>query len=98
MAMSDKERKQRQRNRERELGVAEVRLYLTTVERQLIRLAARAAGYDDQTEYLLDLVRKDRDTSQQIKSDCSDCNGRGCFSCCDSEAEIRMRDNARKVA
>lgn len=98
MAMSDKERKQRQRNRERELGVCEMRLYPTTVERQMIRLAAMAAGYEDQTEYLLDLVRKDRDTSQQIKSDCADCNGRGCFTCCNSEAEIRMRDKARKVA
>lgn len=98
MAMSDKERKQRQRARERELGVCEMRLYPTTVERQMIRLAAMAAGYEDQTEYLLDLVRKDRDTSQQINSDCPDCKGRGCFTCCNSEAEIRMRGRKGAMA
>ena len=92
MAMSDKERKQRQRDRQRQLGVEEMRLELTTVERQLIRISAFAAGYDDQTEYLLDLVRKDRDTSQINKQPCPDCNDRGCFSCCDSEAEIRQKD------
>lgn len=92
MAMTDKERKKRQRDRQRHLGVEEMRLELTTVERQMIRLSAMAAGYENQTEYLLDLVRKDRDTSQQIKKDCPDCNNRGCFNCCNSEAEIKLKD------
>lgn len=92
MALTPAERKRRERQRNRELGVSELRLPMTRVERQLIRLSAMAAGYEDQTEYLLDLVRKDRDTSQQIKRDCPDCRGRGCFTCCSSEAEIRMRD------
>lgn len=92
MAMTDKERKKRQRDRQRHLGVEEMRLELTTVERQMIRLSAMADGYENQTEYLLDLVRKDRDTSQQIKKDCPDCNNRGCFNCCNSEAEIKLKD------
>lgn len=94
MAMTDKERKRRQRERDREMGVQDLRLSMTLVERQLIYLSAMAAGYDDQAEYLLDLVRRDRDTSQDNNEPCPDCRGRGCFTCCDSEAEIRMRDKA----
>lgn len=97
MALSDKERKRRQREKERGRGVKPFRMELTHVERSLIRLSARLAGYDDQAEYLLDLVRKDRDTSQQRISDCPDCKGRGCFTCCSSEAEIRMRDKAGAI-
>lgn len=96
MAMSNKERKKRQRDRQRRLGIEEIRMEVSRVEKQMVRLSAMAAGYEDQTEYLLDLVRKDRDTSQQIKRDCPDCNNRGCFNCCNSEAEIRLRE--RKVA
>lgn len=94
MAKTDRERKREQRERERQLGVKSLPLSLTTVERQMVHLAASAAGYEDQTEYLLDLVRKDCDTSRNNKTPCPDCRGRGCFTCCSSEAEIRMRDKA----
>ncbi len=97
MALSSKDRKRRQRVKDRESGVVAFNMSLTAVERALIRTSAYVSGYEDQTEYLLDLVRKDRDTSQQQTEACPDCRGRGCFSCCSTEAEIRMRDNGRKL-
>jgi hypothetical protein len=90
--MSGKERKRREREREKALGLRDLRLRTTDVERSLIHISALVAGYEDVTEYVLDLVRQDRDTSQQKVLDCPDCRGRGCFTCCSSEAEIRMRD------
>ncbi len=95
MAMTPAQRKRRERNKIKDMGISVMTLSLTSVERALIRIAAYAAGYEDQTEYILDLVRKDRDESQQQTESCPDCRGRGCFSCCNTEAEIRMRDKAR---
>ena len=64
MAMTDKERKRRERERKREknkrLDVQEYRMELTGAERHSIAQAANRMGYDDQTEYLLDLVYADR--------------------------------------
>lgn len=97
MALSDKDRKRRQREKQRHMGMTVMSLELAAVERTLINLAAAAAGYTDQTEYLLDLVRKDRDTSRQHTKACPDCRGRGCFSCCSTEAEIRIRDQEREL-
>lgn len=97
MPMTPAERKRRQRDKEREMGMAVMSLSLTIVERTLINLAAMAAGYEDQTEYLLDLVRKDRGASQQQTEACPDCRGRGCFTCCNTEAEIRMRDRKARA-
>lgn len=98
MPMSDKERKRKQREKGRKMGMAVMSLSLSQVERSLINVAAISAGYEDQTEYLLDLVRKNCDESRQKTETCPDCRGRGCFTCCNSEAEIRIRDKAGVTA
>jgi len=98
MPVSVKDRKRKQRDKYREMGMAVMSLSLSAVERSMIQGGATADGYEDQTEYLLDLVRKNRDESQKITETCPDCRGRGCFTCCNSEAEIRMRDSAGATA
>jgi hypothetical protein len=65
MALTPAERKRRQREREQALGMRPMRLELAASERAAIEAGAQAGGYEDQTEYLLDLVYADRDTSQK---------------------------------
>lgn len=57
-----RERKQKQREREESLGVKNVYYRMATAEREAIARGARAAGYEDEAEYLPDLV--DCDLSQ----------------------------------
>jgi hypothetical protein len=59
MAMTPAERKRRQREKNKQLDVQEYRMELTSAERHSIAKAASRQGYDDQTEYLLDLVYAD---------------------------------------
>jgi hypothetical protein len=58
-----RERKQRQREREEALGVRNVWYRMALAEREAISRGAQGAGYEDEAEYLLDLV--DRDLSRQ---------------------------------
>jgi len=58
-----RERKQRQREREEALGVKNVWYRMAAAEREAITRGAQAGGYEDEAEYLLDLV--DRDLSRQ---------------------------------
>lgn len=58
-----RERKQKQREREQRLGVKNVWYRMALKEREAITRGARAGGYEDELEYLLDLV--DRDLSRQ---------------------------------
>lgn len=59
MALSAAERKRRQREKNKQLDVQEYRMELTGAERHSIAQAANRMGYDDQAEYLLDLVYAD---------------------------------------
>jgi len=56
MAMSTAERKRRQRQRSK---AKLFQMEITETERHSIAQAANRMGYDDQTEYLLDLVYAD---------------------------------------
>lgn len=58
-----RERKQRQREREEALGVRNVWYRMALAEREAISRGAQAGGYEDEAEYLLDLV--DRDLSRK---------------------------------
>lgn len=68
MAMTDAERKRRQRERERALDVKAFRMDLAAGERQTIAEMAELKGYEDQTEYLISLVYKDRDMSRKVET------------------------------
>lgn len=59
MALSAAERKRRQREKNKLMDVQTYQMDLTGTERWCIQKAARRMGYDDQTEYLLDLVYAD---------------------------------------
>jgi len=65
MAMTPAERKRRQRDHLKSLGVKPFQMELAASERQAIQEAAQARSFEDQTEYLLSLVYKDRDMSQK---------------------------------
>ena len=60
MAKTDAERKRYERERKKErdqlLGMANMTLRMSQAERKLVARRAVANGYEDQTEYLLDLV------------------------------------------
>lgn len=58
-----RERKKKQREREEALGVRNVWYRMALAEREAITRGARAGDYEDELEYLLDLV--DRDLSRQ---------------------------------
>lgn len=68
MPMTAAERKQKQRANEARLGIKPYAMDLTLVEREIVSQAALAAGYEDQTEYLLALVYADRDKSRKEQS------------------------------
>ena len=59
-AKTDAERKREERERKKErdrmLGMANMTLRMSQAERKLVARRAVANGYEDQTEYLLDLV------------------------------------------
>jgi len=59
MALSAAERKRRQWEKNKQLDVQEYRMELTDAERHSIAQGANRMGYDDHTEYLLDLVYAD---------------------------------------
>lgn len=65
MAMTPAERKRRQRERMKSLDVRLVQMELAAKERETISEMAELRGFEDQTEYLLSLVYKDRDMSQK---------------------------------
>ncbi|MCL1485170.1 hypothetical protein MIH18_23535 (plasmid) [Marinobacter sp. M3C] len=69
MALTPAQRKRRQRESEKALGMKPFRMDLAASERAAIEVGAQAGGYEDQTEYLLDLVYKDRDTSQKEQTE-----------------------------
>lgn len=62
--MTAAERKRKQREHNKRLGVKDFRMELATGERQAIAEMAELRGFEDQTEYLLSLVYKDRDVSR----------------------------------
>ncbi|MFT7338156.1 MAG: hypothetical protein ACI92B_001485 [Marinobacter maritimus] len=68
MAMTDAERKRRQRERLKSLNVKLCQMELAANERKTIAEMAELRGFEDQTEYLLSLVYKDRDMSQKEQS------------------------------
>lgn len=63
--MTAAERKRKQREREQLLGVKKMQMELAGSERQAIVEMAELRGFEDQTEYLLSLVYKDRDVSRK---------------------------------
>ena len=69
MAMTPAERKRRQRERLKSLDVKLYQMELAGKERQTISEMAETRGFEDQTEYLLSLVYKDRDMSQKEQSE-----------------------------
>lgn len=66
MAMTPAERKRRQREklRDKALDIKPFQMELAASERQTIAEMAELRGFEDQTEYLLSMVYKDRDMSQ----------------------------------
>lgn len=70
MTPAERQRKKRERDKERNrrLGMQPITLDLAATERQAIADGAERNGYEDQTEYLLDLVYADRDKSQNERS------------------------------
>jgi hypothetical protein len=65
MAMTPAERKRRQREREKHLDIKPFTMQLAANERAAIEEAARLREFEDQTEYILALVYKDRDMSRK---------------------------------
>lgn len=65
MAMTTAERKRRQREHLKRLGVKPFQMELAAGERQTIAEMAELKGFEDQTEYLISLVYKDRDMSRK---------------------------------
>ncbi|EDM46247.1 hypothetical protein [Marinobacter algicola] len=65
MAMTPAERKRRQREREKALDIKAYTMDLAATERAAIAEAAKLRGFEDQTEYILALVYKDRDMSRK---------------------------------
>ncbi len=65
MAMTPAERKRRQRERLKSLDVKLCQMELAANERKTIAEMAELRGFEDQTEYVLSLVYKDRDMSQK---------------------------------
>ena len=65
MALTATERKRRQRERERALDIKPFTMELAATERAAIAEAARLREFEDQTEYVLALVYKDRDVSRK---------------------------------
>lgn len=54
-----RERKRKQRERDERLGVKQYPYSLAATEKAAIERATAGAGYEDETEYLLDLVDSD---------------------------------------
>ncbi|MAL49629.1 MAG: hypothetical protein CMH18_07710 [Methylophaga sp.] len=54
-----RERKKKQRERDEALGVKQYPYSLAATEKDAIERGATAAGFEDETEYLLDLVDSD---------------------------------------
>ena len=65
MAMTATERKRRQREREKHLDIKPFTMHLAANERAAIEEAASLREFEDQTEYILALVYKDRDMSRK---------------------------------
>ncbi|WP_379945099.1 hypothetical protein OZ656_06240 [Marinobacter sp. LM1] len=65
MALSPAERKRRQREREKHLDIRPFTMQLAANERAAIEEAASLRDFEDQTEYVLALVYKDRDMSRK---------------------------------
>jgi hypothetical protein len=69
MALTPTQRKRQSRARraniDKKLGVKHYTMELTARESESVDAGAQAGGYEDKTEYLLALVRADRDTSQK---------------------------------
>ncbi|AOY88607.1 hypothetical protein BKP64_10755 [Marinobacter salinus] len=65
MAMTPTERKRRQRERNKFLDMKNFTMELAANEREAIEEAANLREFDDQTEYILALVYKDRDMSRK---------------------------------
>lgn len=65
MAMTATERKRRQREREKFLDIKPFTMDLAATERAAIAEAAQLREFEDQTEYILALVYKDRDMSRE---------------------------------
>lgn len=65
MAMTPTERKRRQRERHKFLDMRPFTMELAANERAAIEEAARLREFEDQTEYILALVYKDRDMSRK---------------------------------
>lgn len=65
MAMTNAERKRKSREQMKRLGRTLFQMELAASERQAITEMAELRGFEDQTEYLLSLVYKDRDMSQK---------------------------------
>lgn len=65
MAMTAAERKRRQREREKALDIKAYTMELAATERAAIAEAAKLREFEDQTEYILALVYKDRDMSRK---------------------------------
>lgn len=65
MAMTDVERKRRQREREKPLDMKPYTMDLAATERAAIAEAAKLREFEDQTDYILALVYKDRDMSRK---------------------------------
>lgn len=70
MALTAAERKRRQREREKSMDIKTFRMELAASERLAIAEASKARGFEDQTEYILSLVYKDRDASR-IENACT---------------------------
>jgi hypothetical protein len=65
MAMTAAERKRRQRERLKALDIRNYTMELAATEREAIAEAAKLREFEDQTEYILALVYKDRDMSRK---------------------------------
>lgn len=65
MAMTDAERKRKSREQMKRLGMKLIQMELAASELQTVAEMAELRGFEDQTEYLLSLVYKDRDMSQK---------------------------------
>lgn len=65
MAMTDAERKRKSREQMKRLGMKLIQMELAASERLAIADMAELRGFEDQTEYLLALVYKDRDMSRK---------------------------------
>lgn len=59
MAKSAADRKRAERERDKALGVTEIRMKMSSTERDWVEQAATLRGYQDKAEYLIDGARHD---------------------------------------